>query len=902
VLRHARVSAQALSVLLLEHGISKASFEVIHKHLLKEFSGYDNEPALIKEIKASLAFWCARRLLQKELPAYGKIRFFPDIIVGQVRMRTSLRTKGSVGKKLRLIHSIGQVKKAFAQSPRELVQQYYEKHRATLSSVTPPTPTEYLNLAFANGKKLGKIVKKIYNPYKTSMPTASATFDTKRSDGGKKAALFKKNTPQNQFRVEPTVLYLCGLPGVGKSRLVSDIIRCLAVREGLDPFECVYTRSCGTPHWDGYVGQAITVLDDWAQDATQRVGDILELISLVTDNAYPLPMADLKEKGTLFTSRYMIVCSNQHFGSLERDHTDAGLTANNSYILRDDRAVLRRLHHPYAIHSAQGDEVVSYQLDLGSLSSGPRFIKPSVPIAKELFKREKRCSFIANVVTDLVKDHMHRAIGVLRTIPELACDYPWVQEVYNVDDWTMTDDGNIFRLKASRSFSFNPIPPPELPRVMAHAVPKELGARIITKSDEFLHVLKPFQMALSKALGTMRRFGPTRGVPLNEMLSEMRSLEEDEYYLSGDYESATDGMHMDFSKAIIEGILSEIDHEPTAMWARYEHGEHIVHYPSETGLSPIKQTVGQLMGSLLSFPILCVANDTLCEIAGISEKDRMINGDDLWAITNRTQYEKWKEAGARCGMKPSVGKNFLSRRFATFNSQLIMGNKVAPYTNLKLIMRDKVQDELNARSSRKGQVVTLTGCLSKALEQGVSKQTLVRNNKSLLERTVQSIDISTAHGGLGFESTREMTYTDKLCYMCKLLPDMRRLPKSLHAPPGYVWLAYPVRGQFVKETDSLHGQLSRAILDTIASDNDSTQRTGFRDTLNSADIRRVHKRVVNSKTLREMLKKMSVHRITRLDDGFTNTEVVCVPKSSEKSLWISKLREFINDVQMDNLV
>jgi len=256
-LRHARVTAQAFSVLLQEYGISKASFEVCHRHFLREFARYKTEPDLIKQIKASLAWWCARRLLQKELPAYGEIQLFPDIIVGQVRMRTSLKTKGSQGRKLRLIHSIGQVKSVLAESPRDLIQQYYEKHRATLSAEPATTPVELLNAAFIRGKEVGKLVSRIYNPYETTIPPTSATFDAKRSEGGKRASLFKKNQPQNQFRVEPTVLYFGGRPGCGKSRLVSDIIRGICNLEGTNPFECVYTRSCNTPHWDGYHGLSV---------------------------------------------------------------------------------------------------------------------------------------------------------------------------------------------------------------------------------------------------------------------------------------------------------------------------------------------------------------------------------------------------------------------------------------------------------------------------------------------------------------------------------------------------------------------------------------------------------------------------------------------------------------------
>jgi hypothetical protein len=510
--------------------------------------------------------------------------------------------------------------------------------------------------------------------------------------------------------------------------------------------------------------------------------------------------------------------------------------------------------------------------------------------------------FVVEVSQTLVKDCVRRADGVLRTLPEIASDYPWVQQIYNVKDIACTEDGKPFRVDCKRLLSFDPIPPPELPRVKAHAVPKALGARIITKSDEYLHVLKPLQMALSKAISQLPGFGATRGQPLEELAGQLGPLRADQFYLSGDYEAATDGMNMDFSKAILEGILSEIEHEPTCAWARYEHGDHIVHYPAESGLSPVRQRVGQLMGSLLSFPILCIANDVITAYSGIDK--RQINGDDLLAICTERQYSKWKETGASVGMKPSVGKNFLSRRFATFNSQLLVGGHHVPYTNLKLIMREaKESARLIRAKDRKTQVTTIVDCFTKSLQEGVSKTTLVKNNKTMLLRTPQSLDVSYKLGGLGFETTKpELTYVDKLCYMRKMFPNLRRSLPNLQVPEGYVWLTYPVRGRDEVELSpySAGAQITEQILKKIDSDCAAqTSKEGATDIITHDELRKTHTRVVRSRILRETLQQLKLSKMVELNDGHTGYRTVCIPKSQEQSIWVSKFRDYVADINID---
>jgi len=86
------------------------------------------------------------------------------------------------------------------------------------------------------------------------------------------------------------------------------------------------------------------------------------------------------------------------------------------------------------------------------------------------------------------------------------------------------------------------------------------------------------------------------------------------------------------------------------------------------------------MGSVLSFPILCLANlfayiDARTDSSKVfrSRKlmDRLpvrINGDDILFRTSNAFYERWRESIDRVGFTLSVGKNFRHKRFFTVNS------------------------------------------------------------------------------------------------------------------------------------------------------------------------------------------------------------------------------------------
>jgi hypothetical protein len=87
---------------------------------------------------------------------------------------------------------------------------------------------------------------------------------------------------------------------------------------------------------------------------------------------------------------------------------------------------------------------------------------------------------------------------------------------------------------------------------------------------------------------------------------------------------------------------------------------------------------GQLMGSILSFPVLCAINlasywCALEEYTGCTYKKEelpcLINGDDILFKSNDAFYTVWQKWITKAGFTLSVGKNYISPHFITVNSE-----------------------------------------------------------------------------------------------------------------------------------------------------------------------------------------------------------------------------------------
>ena len=642
-------------------------------------------------------------------------------------------------------------------------------------------------------------------------------------------------------RLEPFVIGLFGPPGCGKTTMVNRLVSRLRSElfPGLSREDTVYSRSCATAHWDGYTEQPIVVLDDFGQNLEDR-GDLSEFEILVSINDYVLPMAELSQKGTKFRSPILIVTSNMEFGCSQIRNGAQGL------IVEDPLAVWRRFDLPYLLFPNPNPHKENFFFQLTPPSvfstsqswdfyrkkygkgnpfwttlpySGITLSQPGEPIllpaSIEARERERihpdSCpSHLGNRTNR--QDIFQQVIQGVRKkwdFHQSSFHDSWTQVVhrYHVDYrkpegcfWhpSISEVGEDCCPNSVSTVLDFPISPPSSPPIVkAHAIPEPLKVRMITLGESDTKILQPFQKALWTYLSEQPQFCLTNGVKTlesfeGETLPWIHRIEEvihrieknypmdEDIWLSGDYTAATDNFPMSVTEALVEGILEEIDHQPTKEWVRWEISPHEMRYPG--GITG-KQTSGQLMGSLLSFPLLCFLNDYIVSSSGFASDSYLVNGDDVVAKGSMNSILKWKERAPKVGLSLSVGKNFYDSDFCTVNSQLFYKGAV--------LHTGKV-------STQKREGTTLSYCFAEAQFYWGDSQELKENfllrNLNVLSRSPRSLHYSVKHGGLGLYDTQSAQQKSvdmslaKRVYLNDVLSPFSKVVRVPGAPFSFVCL------------------------------------------------------------------------------------------------------------------
>jgi hypothetical protein len=225
-------------------------------------------------------------------------------------------------------------------------------------------------------------------------------------------------------------------------------------------------------------------------------------------------------------------------------------------------------------------------------------------------------------------------------------------------------------------------------RVSIVALPEALKVRCITKGSGYTQwVLTFFQKFLWSSLKRHPAF-ELIGTPVTQdiILQRLKSLRPGEKFLNGDYKDATNGLHSWISNSIVDAIcdqcLGSIDKEifpPVSsslrtLFKRLLTG-HMIENPDDGTFS--QQWNGQLMGSIMSFPVLCIANAALCLLAHEMAYNRfyslrqlrlLINGDDCVFPCVEEVHTCWLALCRMFGMMPSVGKYYYTDDFVQINS------------------------------------------------------------------------------------------------------------------------------------------------------------------------------------------------------------------------------------------
>lgn len=154
-------------------------------------------------------------------------------------------------------------------------------------------------------------------------------------------------------------------------------------------------------------------------------------------------------------------------------------------------------------------------------------------------------------------------------------------------------------------------------------------------------------------------------------------------FVSGDYSAATDNLKSRISEIVVEELSREgqFSNESAAAFKLALTG-HTLQGPAGEML---RQTNGQLMGSPVSFPVLCIANLALTIVALRRHEGRgarrvgssgiVINGDDIVFAATPAAIQEWRDVTSDGGLSPSPGKNFTSTLFLQLNSKMFVPRK-----------------------------------------------------------------------------------------------------------------------------------------------------------------------------------------------------------------------------------
>jgi hypothetical protein len=343
-----------------------------------------------------------------------------------------------------------------------------------------------------------------------------------------------------------------------------------------------------------------------------------------------------------------------------------------------------------------------------------------------------------------------------------------------------------------------------------------LKLRVITKGDEATQWLaKGLQLSLHRHLRTLPMFSYI-GMPVDIGLLSIQMTQayapflgnkgfnpEELRWVSGDYSAATDKLNIHITEAIFDCVLSRFRglsdaanskapspelldlafSVPDAFRALLSHG-HLIYENRQCpltaditshGLPPaisngregsrlvVPQRNGQLMGSILSFPLLCLANFA-CLIMAFRRmssdtfgpdptyKDwfiyrlytgmAQINGDDiLFPVCNLEQYRRWSCFIPSFGFEKSMGKNFVHRDFFTINTELY---------HVKVLKRITVATDDEKNSAFYEQYIDLTRIdyFACGLLIGQHKVTGRRETRTLPMNTVLSLVLQSAENPL----------------------------------------------------------------------------------------------------------------------------------------------------------
>ncbi len=242
--------------------------------------------------------------------------------------------------------------------------------------------------------------------------------------------------------------------------------------------------------------------------------------------------------------------------------------------------------------------------------------------------------------------------------------------------------------------------------VLPYGVLEPLKIRTITRPSYRTHWgLRSIQSQLLQFLNGFKSFRITGDSNREHLSAHIQPVVQENAVkltklISGDFQGATDTLKAAVTKVVWEVIGTK----GIPWWAYYKGLNSLcntkIYYddrcmPKIEKTSPYRnfqptrnlevgtQSNGQLMGNILSFPILCIANYCAYHMAVETYEDLelrvwdvmkrypvRVNGDDILFRADSELYRIWRCCIKDVGFSLSLGKNFAHSGFCQINSQL----------------------------------------------------------------------------------------------------------------------------------------------------------------------------------------------------------------------------------------
>lgn len=359
-------------------------------------------------------------------------------------------------------------------------------------------------------------------------------------------------------------------------------------------------------------------------------------------------------------------------------------------------------------------------------------------------------------------------------------------------------------------------PPVAVPLALAEA----LKTRVISKGPPLAYTaLKPLQRKLWLVLKKHPVF-KLIGQPVDPWYVQERmgaKLAVDEAYLSVDYSDATNEMFSWVSDEVVAALsdVLSLTEDERVVFKRILTG-HLIEFEDEI----LPQERGQLMGSIVSFPILCIVNAACCRWAqelayqrtwSLSDCRLGINGDDGILRTNGFGKLCWEKISSYCGLLPSVGKVYFSRTFLNINSttylyhsdgylgdiatKRILHFELVQYVNLGLLfnLQRSGTGKAGVDDAREGTIGSRVRELIRLCPEDMQIKVIkkfLHLNKSVLGRLCVPWFIPEDLGGVGLPMVGSFVARDKDLRLARMIydhPKEFKIPQKPRNTPWRVW-------------------------------------------------------------------------------------------------------------------